>query len=133
MQEHGAGTPSEFTTALRSAVKAVIVRSYFAMGRGERMPSDEIMDATAEEVTTALDQTLPIERLDEVYELAMAGKTDTFELGAPHLNAAWRQIRGDEFKPKRASCFGCQAAEDDPDGRLVCPYHNSKRGENVNS
>lgn len=119
---------SEFTKMLQSKVKSLLVRSYIALGRSNQLPDDEILDIESLEIAKILDPTVPLDRLEEVYLLAMRAKINTFGLSGVELNAAWAQIKGDEYRPKPVKCFGCEA-EKESNGELTCPFH---KGDNKN-
>ena len=95
------------------------------LARPDSERGDKYLDAMAGEYSEILFQSIPEDRLGDVYILAMKNHRSNFPLTTSDFLSAWEKIQGMEAgsKPKIDPCLYCRAIQEDPDlGK--CPFHD---------
>lgn len=104
------------------SLKLILVRSRIAMG-AQDSPDIDFIKTQADEFALHIDADMPEARLEEVYRRAMQMKSEPYGLTVVDLNLAWREIKGNEYKPHIYQCPGCKLVKSGE--RASCPFHKN--------
>lgn len=113
-------TTQSSLSSLAKGLARVIVRSREALS-DQRIYSLEDTAHQAQEWETCLDRSLPADRIEDCYMMALRRRDSNFPLAVTELNEAWRIIKGEEMRPGPPPCESCLFEQE---GGRPCRFHS---------